>query len=104
MNFWVLIYRLGWITLAVLLVIAVISMFLPQVKQYQELRRREAVLVEDSRLEAEMLKHLQDQQKRLQTDPLFVEKIAREELGLSKPGETVFKFVDEEPPTNAKPR
>jgi cell division protein FtsB len=104
MNFWVLIYRIGWIALAILLVIAVTSMFLPQIRQYQELRRKEAVLQEDIRLEEEMMKHLKDQQQRLQADPRFVEKIAREEFGLAKPGETVFKFVDEEPPTNAKPR
>jgi cell division protein FtsB len=104
MNFWVLIYRIGWIALAILLVIAVTSMFLPQIKQYQELRRKEAVLQEDIRLEEDMMKHLKDQQQRLQTDPRFVEKIAREEFGFAKPGETVFKFVDEEPTTNAKPR
>jgi cell division protein FtsB len=28
----------------------------------------------------------------IQNDPLEVEKIAREELGLSKPGEIIYKF------------
>jgi cell division protein FtsB len=100
MNFWVLIYRVGWIALGILLVIAVAIMFLPKVKEYQEDRRKEAVLQQDIQLEMEMVKHLQDQQQRLQSDPRFVEKIAREEYGLAKPGETVFKFVDEEPSTN----
>ena len=31
-------------------------------------------------------------------DPAAVEKIAREDLGYAKPGETVFRFVDEEAP------
>jgi cell division protein FtsB len=38
------------------------------------------------------LDDLKQRQERLQTDPRFVEKIAREEFGYSKPGEIVFKF------------
>ena len=37
-------------------------------------------------------------QEKLQEDPRFIEKIAREDLGYAKPGETVFRFVDEEAP------
>ncbi|MFH0954283.1 MAG: septum formation initiator family protein [Verrucomicrobiota bacterium] len=100
MNFWVLTYRIGWIALGILLVVALVSVFLPQIRQYQELRHREAVLQSDIRLEEEMLKHLKQQQERLQSDPRFVERIAREELGYAKPGETVFKFLDDAAPTN----
>ena len=32
---------------------------------------------------------------RLKTDSYYIEKIAREELGLVKPGERVYEFVDE---------
>ena len=37
-------------------------------------------------------------QERLQEDPRFVEKIARENLGYAKPGETIFRFVDDDAP------
>ena len=37
-------------------------------------------------------------QARLQEDPRFIEKIAREKLGYAKPGETVFRFEDEDEP------
>ncbi|HBA83322.1 MAG TPA: hypothetical protein DCZ95_04425 [Verrucomicrobia bacterium] len=100
MNVWVLIYRIGWIALAVLIVIGVSSMFWPQIRQQQELQRKEAILEEDIRLEEEMIKHLKVQQERLRSDPRFVEKIAREELGYAKPDETIFKFVDDEPQTS----
>lgn len=103
MNYWVMIYRIGWITLAILVVIAVIAMFVPQIKQYNELHRKEAALQEEIRLEEEIVKHLKDQQERLKSDPRFVEKLAREELGYAKPGETVFRFTDDEPPASNRP-
>ena len=103
MNWWVFIYRIGWVALAILLVIALDSMFLPQVRQYEELRRKEALLQSDIRREDEITKHLKEQQERLKSDPRFVEKIAREELGYAKTGETVFKFVDDEPQTAVRP-
>lgn len=99
MNFWVLIYRIAWIAVAILVVVGVIFMFLPQIEQQRELQRKEAQLQEEVRLEEELLQHLKRQQERLRSDPRFIEKIAREEFGLAKPGETVFKFVDEEPQT-----
>ena len=68
------------------------------------LRRREAALQEEIRLEQELLRHLQEQQQRLLTDPRFVEKVAREELRYVKPGETIFKFVDDESLTNLPKR
>lgn len=100
MNFWVLLYRIGWVAFAILLVIAVISLFVPQINQYREIRRRDAVLQEEIRLKEEILRHLKDQQDRLRSDPRFIEKIAREEFGFARPGETVFRFVDEDRSTN----
>ena len=103
MNFWVLIYRIGWITLTVLVVVAVVAMFVPQFKQYNELHRKESALQDEIRLEEEIVKHLKDQQDRLRSDPRFIEKLAREELGYAKPGETVFRFTDDEAPASNRP-
>lgn len=36
--------------------------------------------------------HLADQVKALKTDPRIIERIAREEMGLAKPGELIFKM------------
>ncbi|MFH0907680.1 MAG: septum formation initiator family protein [bacterium] len=97
MNIWVLIYRFAWTTLAVLLLLALVAAFYPRVSQYHDLQQQQAKMEEDIRMEEELLKHLKMKQDRLLNDPRFVEKIAREELGLTKPGETVFKFTDDEP-------
>ena len=104
MSFWVGLYRAAWIILGVLFLIGALAAFTPPIRQYREMRRMEAALQEEIRLKEEILHHLKDQQERLQSDPAFVEKIAREELGLARPGETVFKFADDEPQTASPPR
>jgi cell division protein DivIC len=103
MNYWVMIYRIGWIALAALVVIAVTAMFVPKFKQYHELSRKNTALQDEIRVEEETLKQLKDRQERLKSDPRFVEKLAREELGYAKPGETVFRFTDDEAPASNLP-
>lgn len=104
MNLWVLTYRVAWIALAVLVLIAAGALFYPQVRQYQEYRRKETLLQEDVRMEEELLRTLKTQQERLQSDPRFVEKVAREEFGYAKPGETIFKFSDDTQQTSTPRR
>ena len=41
---------------------------------------------------------LQQEVRALRTDPLAIERIAREELGYSRPGEVTFVFREDEPP------
>lgn len=52
-------------------------------RKIQELDQKIAVLLEEKRL--------------LEEDREYLEKMARSELGLVKPGEEVYKFVEEEP-------
>ena len=101
---WTLIQKIAWAVIVVLAVILVLWAFVPKVKQYQNLQKVEAQRAEDVRLEQENYDHLKQQEDRLRTDSNFVERIAREEHNLAKPGELVFKFVDDEPATNAAPR
>jgi cell division protein FtsB len=103
-NIWTLIIRVSGIAIVVLFVILIVGLFSPKVRQLRDLEAREQRLREEVELEKELLRHLQTKQERLRTDPRFVEKIAREELGLAKPGETVFKFIDDPPATNARAR
>lgn len=103
MNIWSFIYRASWVILAILALIALGYAVYPRVLSYRELERREAQLAEELRIEEDMLRALKERQDRLQNDPGFVEKIAREEIGLARPGETVFKFVDEDADRSAPP-
>jgi len=102
MSIWVLIYRLSAAMVVAVILIWAGSLFYPQFKQAKDLTTRQLQLEEEIRRDEEILRHLRMKQQRLLNDPRFVEKIAREELGLAKPGETIFKFMDDPPPLNAR--
>lgn len=98
MNLWKFISRIC-LLLAVALVVGIVaSFFLPQIERQRELRAREAELRQDIQKEAEKLRLLKLKQEKLQEEPRFIEKIAREEIGYAKPGETIFRFEDEDQP------
>ncbi len=94
MNIWLTIYRLACAALALIFVIATVAFFLPKVRQAQERMRRVAVIEEENRVKEEQTKRLRQQQERFVSDPKYVERVAREELGKAKPGETIFRFID----------
>ncbi len=98
MNGWKFTQRICLILIGLLLAGIVLRLFLPKIELQKELRAREAELRVDIQKEAEALRMLKLKQEKLQTDTRFIEKIAREDLGYAKPGETVFRFVDEEKP------
>ena len=98
MNVWKFTQRICLIAIVALVVGIVLRLFLPKIELQKELRAREAELRTDIQKEAEALRMLKLKQEKLQTDTRFIEKIAREDLGYAKPGETVFRFVDEEKP------
>ncbi|NCA82904.1 MAG: septum formation initiator family protein [Opitutae bacterium] len=98
MNFWKFIQRICLIASVLLLMLIVLRLFLPLIEQQKALRAREDEVRQDIQREAEQLRMLKMKQEKLQEDRRFIEKIAREDLGYAKPGETVFRFVDEEAP------
>ena len=53
----------------------------------------EALKAETTRIRDENA-HLSEEIRLLQTDPAYVERLAREELGMVKPGELVFQFAE----------
>jgi cell division protein FtsB len=102
LNNWVLLYKLAWVAVVILFVVGTVCFFLPKVRRCRQLqaeadRKREELLLTQAQINELKLK-----QGRIQADPDFLEKIAREELGWAKPGETVYKFLpDEDEPTNS---
>jgi len=102
MTIWVLIYRISAALVVAVALIWIGSLFYPQIKKSQDLSVRQLQLEEEIQRDEEILRHLRMKQQRLLNDPRFVEKIAREELGLAKPGETVFKFIDDPTPLTVR--
>lgn len=92
MKYWLTLYRLASALFMVVVVIAVISAFLPKIRQNQERQRRITAIEEENRRKDEAVKTLRKQQDQFATNATFVEKLAREELGKAKAGETVYRF------------
>ena len=66
---------------------------------WQMQREIEAAERDVARLSAQQ-KKLEDFAERLRNDPAYIEKVAREEMGMVREGETVLKFPSQPPPSN----
>lgn len=96
MSHLAVIYRYVWIALGSLVLIGMGFMFVPLIQQDREFHRRESLLREEIQQDEERIRELRLKQERFQSDPAFIERIAHD-LGLAKPDETIYRFIDEEP-------
>ena len=96
MSFWRNLYRVFLVAAAALVAVILVRFFMPKFQEERRLRARLEEARQDVRRTAEQLRELKLKQERLREDPRYVEKIARADLGLAKPGETVFRFVEED--------
>ena len=92
MKFWLTLYRIASFVFVAVVIIAVISAFLPKIRQNQERQRRITALEDENRRKEDSVKALRKQQDQIATDPKHVERLAREELGKAKSGETIYRF------------
>lgn len=78
-----------------ILAFVILALFLPSYTKMQDLRYKNAQYkkqIED--LKNEQVRLLEEG-KRLRDDPEYLEKVARERMGLIRKGETVYKVVPE---------
>ena len=99
MNVWLTIYRCATVIFVAMVIVAIVSLFLPKIRQNQERQRKLTIMEEENRAKEDMIRQLQSQQDRFLSDSRYVERVAREELGKAKAGETIFRFTDRK--TNA---
>ena len=83
--------RVILILFAIFFVFAVV--YLPGFSKYQELKKKESDITKEiERLGDESLQLVQEE-KRLESDSEYLEKVAREDLGRVRPGEVVYKIL-----------
>ncbi len=76
----------------ILLIVAVLAIiFLPSFARYQELRYKNKRLEERIQFLKSENKRLEEEKSRLETDITYIEKSAREKLGVVRKGEIVLK-------------
>lgn len=80
-----------------LFIIAVVIglLFLPSYTKMQELKQKNQEFAERIKYLTARNKSLELERQRLLTNPDYLEKFAREKMGLIRQGETVYKIVPE---------
>ncbi len=81
--------------------VVVLAVFLPSYAKMQDLKAKNQEYAR--RIEALQKRNLQleTEQHLLQSDPVYLEKVARQKMGLIRDGETVYRMV---PAPKAKPK
>lgn len=72
-----------------------IYFYLPGFTKYQTLKAREQSLVDKIDMLEESVAKLEKEKHLLENDVLYLERVARENLGRVEEGETVYKVVNE---------
>ena len=82
-----------WIGIGLLILFA--FLYLPGLSRYYELRQEELRLEKELNDLDRQIQGLKEEKNLLQKDQQYLEKVIREELGLVRPGEMVYKLIPE---------
>ncbi len=77
----------------VLLALGFSLFYLPALSRYRELRQQEDRLTTRLQTVEQQIQELQKERDLLKNDITYIEKVIREELGLVRPGEILYKLV-----------
>ena len=80
----------------IVVVVISIGMLVPAFSRYQELREKNINVEASIRKLAVANKALYEKQRKMQTDPVYAELVARRNLGVAKEGEVIFKIFPKE--------
>jgi len=79
-----------------LIILILFFLFLPSYTRFCDLRRKSRELEEKIKeLEKKNLA-LQEEKENLEKNPFYIEKVAREKIGVVKKGEVIYKIPEEE--------
>lgn len=76
--------------------------YLPGLSKYRDLKSKEEQIESELRDVETKLKAVKEERDLLKNDVQYLEKVIRDELGLVKPGEVVYKFVQDKPKPESK--
>jgi len=85
------------IIIAVVILFLLLAVFIPGYSKLQKLKSAKQGLTKKiEKLKIENIQ-LTREVKKLKEDPLYLEKVARKEMGISKKGEVIYKLLPAEP-------
>lgn len=82
------------LTIFIFAVIA-LAVFIPSYTQLQDLRTKNKDLEDKIIVLTQKNGELREEKRRLIEDPVYLEKVARERLGIGRKGEVVYRLVPE---------
>ena len=73
--------------------VIVLIVFLPSYTKWQDLRQKNLDYANQIQQLTEDSVRLREEKRKLEEDPVYLEKVAREKMGLVKDGEVVYKIT-----------
>ena len=70
--------------------------YLPTLSKYREMKSQEEEMVRQIKDLDKKIEDLKEERNLLKNDKEYLEKVIRDELGLVKPGEVIYKFVQDD--------
>lgn len=77
--------------------------YLPTLSKYRDLKQQQEDLEKQVKKLAVEIEKIREERDLLKNDPEYLEKVIRQEMGLVKPGEIVYKFVPDQPKASPSP-
>ena len=74
------------------LTILILVLFLPVFSQLQDLREKNHTYEKEVIILKGRNAKLQEEKRRLEEDPVYLEKVAREKMGLAREGEVIYRI------------
>jgi cell division protein FtsB len=93
MNYWATIYRCLWGLAVILVVVVMISFFIPKYRTLRDYQKKRQELQQENSQKEAMIRDLKHKQERIVSDPAFVKRVARE-AGMAEENELVIKFTN----------
>lgn len=72
-------------------------LYLPSLTKYRDLKLKQEELDKQIEKLTEQITEIREERNLLKNDVEYLEKVIRDEMGLVKPGEIVYKFVQDDP-------
>jgi cell division protein FtsB len=96
-NFWAILFKISLGVVILVSVIGVLYIFIPEYARMTELRqKKEELLLKNTDIE-NRIHDYQNRQIQFQTDPRFVERLVREQFGMVRESETIYKVIHDAP-------
>ena len=73
--------------------IVVFALFLPSYTELQDMKQKNRDYAQQIRQLKAQARNLVEEKRRLEEDPLYLEKVARDKMGLIKEGEVIYKLL-----------